>query len=499
MRHRLLTLLFAGIILAAAVRFIAPLLDVELLPAINEGEFRIELTLPEGTQLDVTDHMTKEIENALAKRHDVAQYYTLVGVFSARGELKPNFSTITIQLKPEYYQSLPQIMQQMREQWKNFPGTKVVVRQTDVTEGMRREPVNVRIVGDDLNTLSEIGQRVLREVAGIPGIVNLNSSVQEGLSEFGIHINRVKAADLGLSTGQISNAVRLAVLGSSITRFSTYGEEYDITVRADENKVKTINNLLNVPVANINGKVIPLEALATVSLEQAPSEIKRIDQQRIVEIKADVAGRNQRQVIADVRNAAAGIKLPSGYFITYGGQSKAIVESFKSLLAAMAIAIFLVYVVMGAQFNSFLHPFTIAFTIPLALIGVFLGLLLFGANLSMNALLGMIMLVGIVVNNGILLIDYINQLRSRGIEKNEAIVQAGATRLRPILITSLTTIFGMLPIALGLGEGGEALQPLGAVVVGGLATSTFLTLLVIPCVYSLVDRFSRTKTGRGEI
>ncbi len=499
LRHRLLTLLFAGIILVAAVRFIAPLLDVELLPAINEGEFRIELTLPEGTQLDVTDRMTKEIENALARRQDVAQYYTLVGVFSARGELKPNFSTITIQLKPEYYQSLPQIMQQMREQWKNFPGTKVVVRQTDVTEGMRREPVNVRIVGDDLNTLSEIGQRVLRKVAQVPGIVNLNSSVQEGLSEFGIHVNRVKAADLGLSTGQISNAVRLAVLGSSITRFSTYGEEYDITVRADENKVKTINDLLNVPVANINGKVIPLEALATVSLDRAPSEIKRIDQQRIVEIKADVAGRNQRQVIADVRKAAAGIKLPSGYFITYGGQSKAIADSFKSLLAAMAIAIFLVYVVMGAQFNSFLHPFTIAFTIPLALIGVFLGLLVFGANLSMNALLGMIMLVGIVVNNGILLIDYINQLRGRGIEKNEAIVQAGATRLRPILITSLTTIFGMLPIALGLGEGGEALQPLGAVVVGGLATSTFLTLLVIPCVYSLVDRFSRTKTGREGI
>ncbi|MDZ7332981.1 MAG: efflux RND transporter permease subunit, partial [candidate division KSB1 bacterium] len=179
------------------------------------------------------------------------------------------------------------------------------------------------------------------------------------------------------------------------------------------------------------------------------------------------------------------------YFITYGGQSRAIADSFKSLLTALVIAIFLVYVVMGTQFNSFLHPFTIAMTIPLALIGVFLGLFIFGAALSMNALLGSIMLVGIVVNNGILLIDFILQLRAKGMSKDEAIIEAGTLRLRPILITSLTTIFGMIPIALGLGEGGEALQPLGAVVIGGLTTSTFLTLLVIPCVYSLVDRLSR--------
>jgi HAE1 family hydrophobic/amphiphilic exporter-1 len=213
----------------------------------------------------------------------------------------------------------------------------------------------------------------------------------------------------------------------------------------------------------------------------------------VLEIKADVAGRNQRQVTTEVQNKLAAMSLPPDYYIAYGGQSKAIADSFKSLLTALVIAIFLVYVVMGTQFNSFLHPFTIAMTIPLALIGVFLGLFIFGAALSMNALLGTIMLVGIVVNNGILLIDFILQLRARGMEKNEAIVEAGALRLRPILITSLTTIFGMIPIALGLGEGGEALQPLGAVVVGGLTTSTFLTLIVIPCVYSLVDRLSRKK------
>ncbi|MBN2354969.1 efflux RND transporter permease subunit, partial [candidate division KSB1 bacterium] len=189
----------------------------------------------------------------------------------------------------------------------------------------------------------------------------------------------------------------------------------------------------------------------------------------------------------------AKLSLPGDYRIAYGGQSRAIADSFRSLLIALVIAIFLVYVVMGAQFNSFLHPFTIALTIPLALIGVFLGLLVFGAALSMNALLGMILLVGVVVNNGILLIDYISQLRQRGQAKTEAIINGGATRLRPIFITSLTTIFGMLPIALGLGEGGEALAPLGAVVLGGLATSTFLTLVVIPCVYSLFESVKRSE------
>ena len=178
--------------------------------------------------------------------------------------------------------------------------------------------------------------------------------------------------------------------------------------------------------------------------------------------------------------------MPPDYYLTFGGQSKAIADSFKSMTTALIIAIFLVYVVMGAQFNSFRQPLIIAVTIPLALIGVYFGLFLFGASLSMNALLGMIMLVGIVVNNGILLVDYINQLQQQGKEKYEAIIQAGMIRFRPIMITSLTTIFGMLPIALGLGEGGEALQPLGAVVAGGLITSTFLTLLVIPCVYALL-------------
>jgi HAE1 family hydrophobic/amphiphilic exporter-1 len=493
LRHRLMTISMAIIILILSIMIFPRLLDVELLPSINQGEFRIELTLAEGTKLEFTDSIAKKVESEIIQRNDVDQAYTIIGVASARGDLKSNFATITINLKPEFLPQIQSIMEQIRNRYSSLAGTRVVVRQVEVTEGMKRDPVNVRIAGDDLAVLEEIGAKVHGIVKNIPGIVNLNSTLQEGLSEFNIKINRTKAADLGLSNSQIAGAVRLAVLGATTTRLSSFGKEYDITVSADESKIKNINDLLDLPLTTMKGSIVPLRAVAEISLERAPSEIKRFDQQRVLEIKADVAGRNQRQVTTEVQNKLAAMSLPPDYYIAYGGQSKAIADSFKSLLTALVIAIFLVYVVMGTQFNSFLHPFTIAMTIPLALIGVFLGLFIFGAALSMNALLGTIMLVGIVVNNGILLIDFILQLRARGMEKNEAIVEAGALRLRPILITSLTTIFGMIPIALGLGEGGEALQPLGAVVVGGLTTSTFLTLIVIPCVYSLVDRLSRKK------
>lgn len=491
LRHRLLTIFTAIFILILSIIIFPRLLDVELLPSINQGEFRIELTLAEGTKLEFTDQIVQGVESEIIQHKDVQQVYTIVGVASARGDLKSNFASLTINLKPEFLPQIQTIMDDVRNKYRSLAGTRVVVRQVEVTEGMKREPVNVRIAGDDLGVLEEIGAKAFAIVKEIPGIINLNSTLQEGLSEFNIKVNRIKAADLGLSNSQIAGSVRLAVLGAATTRLSSFGKEYDITVSADERKIKSVNELLDLPMTTMKGSIVPLRAVAEVSLERAPSEIKRFDQQRVLEIKADVAGRNQRQVVAELQNKLASLSLPSDYFITYGGQSKAIADSFKSLLTALVIAIFLVYVVMGTQFNSFLHPFTIAMTIPLALIGVFLGLFIFGAALSMNALLGSIMLVGIVVNNGILLIDFILQLRAKGMGKNEAIIEAGTLRLRPILITSLTTIFGMIPIALGLGEGGEALQPLGAVVVGGLTTSTFLTLIIIPCVYSLLDRLSR--------
>ncbi|MFZ0388942.1 MAG: efflux RND transporter permease subunit [Calditrichia bacterium] len=498
LRHPVLTLIFSFALLGICLFFLGPRLDVELLPAINESEFRAEVTMPEGTRLEVTDQLIKTLEADLANAEEVQQYFTTAGLFSARGEKKPNFAVINIQLKQAYRSQISAIMAKYRKLWQNLPGAKLAVRQTDITEGMRRAPVNVRILGDDTGVLQQLAQQALDRINSVPGVINLNSSVGESFSEFGLHYSRHKIWDLGLNSAQIANNIRLAVQGGSTSRFSSFGKEYDITVQAEEQNLQNITDLMNLPLVTPGGEVIPLRAVAQVSLQPTPAQIKRLDQQRFVEITGDISGGSRRAVTGAVQEKMGSLPLPSGYYLAFGGQSRAIADSFRSLLQALLLAIFLVYVVMGSQFNSFLHPFTIALSIPLAVIGVILGLYIFNSSLSMNALLGMIMLVGIVVNNGILLIDYIHQLRRKGMALREAVFTAGTIRLRPILITSLTTIFGMLPIALGFGEGGEALQPLGAVVVGGMATSTFLTLLVIPAAYLLMDRFSRRRFPAAE-
>ncbi|RPH94917.1 MAG: efflux RND transporter permease subunit [Calditrichaeota bacterium] len=388
-------------------------------------------------------------------------------------------------MKPEHVSQLPLLMERVRLHWSNIPGGRVVIKQVTATEGMQSEPVNVRIIGDDLETLQNLAQAAMKQIRHLSGIVNLNSTLEEILPEFSIRILNQNAAELGIPAAAITSTLGQAIQGLDVTTLSTHGREYDVTVKIDGKQIKNIDELLNLPVVSTNGTVYPLRAVIDISFDRSASDIRRFDQQRVVIITADVVGASQQSVRNQVKTIMSSQPLPPDYYIAFGGQSRGIADSFRSLLIALVTAIFLVYVVMGAQFNSFGQPLIITVTIPLALIGVYLGLLIFGASLSMNALLGMIMLVGIVVNNGILLVDFINQYRLQGMVKLEAVIQAGVTRLRPILITSLTTIFGMLPIALGLGQGGEALQPLGAVVAGGLFTSTVLTLVVIPCVYVL--------------
>ncbi|HGY55751.1 MAG TPA: efflux RND transporter permease subunit [Caldithrix abyssi] len=492
LRHRLLILFGALLIFAASIVLIVPQLDMELLPSINEGEFNVDLELPAGTRLDITRQTAEQVEEYLLKQKEIEQTYTTIGQSPIIGETKSNMASVIVRVKKVYVAEIKNIMERVRNYCNTLPAVQTVVKQVTSTAGMKTEPVNVRLGGSDLQVLEEIGQRAVKAISAIPGVVNLKSTIQQGLPEYQFKIDRIKADQLGIDYNDIITGLRQSLLGSAVSRFSAYGEEYDITLKVADTHLRTINDLLALPVRSRRGFTVPLSTVAHAELGQAPAQIKRYDQVRVVEIKADVQGRSRRAVLDEVHQKMDQLHLPSDYFITYGGMSRGIRDSFTSLANALMIAIFLVYVVMGTQFNSFIHPFTIAFSIPLAIIGVLGGLWLFGSAISTNAFLGSIMLVGIVVNNGILLIDFIRQLRRRGLEKEEAIVEGAATRLRPVVITSLTTIFGMLPIAFGFGEGGEALRPLGAVVVGGLATSTFLTLFIVPVVYSLMDRLTRS-------
>ncbi|MDZ7317333.1 MAG: efflux RND transporter permease subunit [candidate division KSB1 bacterium] len=488
LRRPILVILAAFLLTAGVVAAILPRLDVQMLPSTNEGEFRIDVTMQEGTRLAVTDATVKEIEAYLSNQPEVESVYAIVGLTAGVSDPKTNVANLSVRLKPDEAKKIAEVMDRTRQAWRGLAGAKIVIKQVTATEGMQREPVNVRIVGDDLNVLRQTAQEAMNRIRSIPGLVNLTSTLEENLPEFHLRIRRDRAAELGISSSAVSSLIAQAFQRNEVTRFSPGSKEYEINVQIAEDQLTEIEELLELPVPSVNGQVYPLRAVVDMELSRSAGEIHRFDQQRVVIITADVSGASEQAVRRQVRERLKSLPLPPDYYLAYGGQSKGIADSFRSLLIALVTAVFLVYVVMGAQFNSFSQPLIIAMTIPPALIGVFGGLWIFGASLSMNALLGMIMLVGIVVNNGILLVDFINQSRARGVEKIDAVVEAGVTRVRPILMTALTTIFGMLPIALGLGKGGETLQPLGAVVAGGLFTSTFLTLLVVPSIYMLLTK-----------
>ncbi|MDZ7342668.1 MAG: efflux RND transporter permease subunit, partial [candidate division KSB1 bacterium] len=330
------------------------------------------------------------------------------------------------------------------------------------------------------------------------GVVNAETSIRESTPELRINLDRQRIADLGLSTAQIGQVVSSSILGTVATRFRDAGDEFDIRVQltkdARSNKTDIENILLMTPM----GKQIPLRAVASVEYSKAPKEIIREDQERLVTVSIDVAGRDLRTATSDVRKALKQVAVPNDFRIEIGGTAEEQQESFMYLGLALMVAILLTYMVMASQFESLLDPFIILFTIPLSLIGVAMALLVTGTQMSVMALVGVVMLVGIVVNNGIVLVDYINQLRDRGLELYEAIMVGGKIRMRPVLMTALTTIFGMLPLALGLGESGENWAPMARSVMGGLTVATVLTLIVVPVIYAVVETVSERIRVRRE-
>ncbi|MDW7675866.1 MAG: efflux RND transporter permease subunit, partial [Bacillota bacterium] len=309
-------------------------------------------------------------------------------------------------------------------------------------------------------------------------------------------VDRAKAAVYGLNVAQIASAARAGVEGQVATRYRTGSEEIDVRVKLAEDTTKDLAAVENIMVASPFGQV-PLGEVVEIRYAQGLSSIVRQDQVRTVSITANLDGRDLASVMADVKQKVNDeIFVPTGYTIEFGGEATEMVEAFGDLTKALLLAIVLVYMIMAAQFESLLHPFIIMFSMPVTIIGVILALVISGQSLSIVTFIGIIMLAGIVVNNAIVLVDYINILRRNGMSKHEAILAAGPTRLRPILMTALTTILAMVPLALGIGEGAELQTPMATAVIGGLTTSTFLTLLFIPVMYSLLDDFSDFVTGR---
>ncbi|MCK4257948.1 MAG: efflux RND transporter permease subunit [Halanaerobiales bacterium] len=491
-----IVLAIAFIILAGSV-MLYPLIGAEFIPEMDEGEIRISVKLPLGTVSLVTDEVISSIEENILNRSDVETLFVSIGSgenVMMTGATRSEVGELTIRLKPlsERNKSTEKIMEELREELKEIENANISIQQQGVMSsgGFLGKSVALQIHGSDLNVLKKIAEDVILQLTKVKGVREIEHSVEEGRPELRIRVDNNKAALYGLSTAQIATFVRSATQGEISTRYKANNREVDIRIQLQWTDRKDLSGVKNIILTTPTGANIPLETVAELAIEEGPGLIKRSNGMRLIEVTADLFDRDVQSANQEIQNIMKdNIILPVGYSITNGGEYREMWLAFDSLIFALILAVILVYMVLAAQFESFWHPLTIMFTLPMALAGIFISLFITGYTFSVLSLIGIIMLAGIVVNNAIVLIDYINRLRADGMERKKAILEAGPVRLRPILMTSLTTVLGLLPLALGIGEGTEIQAPMAVVVIGGLIFSTFLTLIVVPIIYLLIDLF----------
>lgn len=487
------------VVSAILIRFIG----VELIPAADEGEVRINLEMAVGTRMEVIDEATR-IAEGIARREvpEMASMMSRVGGGGWRSS-GGHTSEVRISLVPRKNRkrSSEEIANALRSSLQGIPGLTVRTRAGQGLFILRlgsssTDNVSVEIRGYDLKTAQELASRVDQVVKAVPGITDTRISREEGSPERVIHIDRQKAADLGLTVSRIGETLETAVGGTQASYFRERGKQYRILVRLSEEDRRELDDLLDLTVINNRGEPVILRSVVSTTPREGPVRLERKDQERIITVSANFTGRDMGSVISDIRDGLKSIPVPKDFAILFGGDYEEQQKAFHELMLGLVLAILLIYLVMAGQFESLRDPFVVLFSIPMAITGIVVVMILTGTIFSMQAFIGCIMLAGIVVNNAIILVDYTNRLRrEHGMELLDAINLAGARRLRPILMTASTTVLGLLPLSLGLGEGGEAQAPLARVVIGGLISSTAITLLLIPVVYSIFEQKLKPKKG----
>lgn len=494
--HRKTTILLALIVFLGSLSSIF-FVGVELFPASDEGMVNISVSLPRGAEIHQINEVLLEVEESIASIEEIDTVVASIGGGGAMGEARAvrtggQQGSIMISLADlkERNRSTEGIADEIRGLVKDIPGAEISVSAAGGFAGIAGDPISIRIKGDSLENLQEISQDFKRMIESVEGTREITTSFAEAMPEVQVHIDRYRAATYGLTTSQVANSMRNAVSGIIATRYKLDGDEIDVVLKAEDSITESLANLQQMGIPTAVGSNIPLNQVANVSIERSPFQIDRSDQQRVVTITGQIGDRDLQSIMQDIDGALKEYPLPQGYIYEIGGQSEQMNDTMSALTFALGLAIGLVYLVMAAQFESWMHPFTIILSVPTALAGGLLGLLITGKSLGLTAMIGIVMLAGIVVNNAIVLVDYINILRASGKDRKDAITTAGPVRLRPILMTTLTTVLGLLPVAIGIGEGAEAQAPMGVVVIAGLLLSTILTLVLIPTVYTLVDDFS---------
>ncbi|EOZ6623749.1 efflux RND transporter permease subunit [Acinetobacter baumannii] len=493
LRFRFITVIIAIVSLVVALG-LSKMIGTEFVPTPDKGEIRIQFETPVDSSLEYTQAKLHQVDQIIRQFPDVVSTY---GVVNSEVDSGKNHAGLGVTLKPKQERSadLTTLNNEFRDRLQSVAGirvTSVAAAQDSVSGGQK--PIMISIKGSDLSELQKISDRFMGEMEKIDGVVDLESSLKEPKPTLGVHINRVLASDLGLSVSQIANAIRPLIAGDNVTTWEDRdGETYDVNIRLNENKrvlPQDVQNLyLNSNKTNANGQniLVPLSAVATTQEKLGASQINRRDLEREVLIEANTSGRPSGDIGQDIDKMQKAFKLPAGYTFDTQGANADMAESAGYALTAITLSIVFIYIVLGSQFNSFIHPAAIMASLPLSLIGVFLALFLFRSTLNLFSIIGIIMLMGLVTKNAILLIDFIKKAMEDGISRYDAILQAGKTRLRPILMTTSAMVMGMVPLALGLGEGGEQSAPMAHAVIGGVITSTLLTLVVVPVIFTYLD------------
>ncbi|MBC7327371.1 efflux RND transporter permease subunit [bacterium] len=509
LRHRIATI---GIGIASFVisLFLVPIIGLEYIPALT-NTITLTVKTPVGTRLEETDRVISEAEKYFAQVPEFEVYTAYCGGGGGRGPggaaaamamggVNPAQSgRIMGRLKPmrELKRSVEEIKDWLRERIYKIPKAKFsFMEMTSILTGGRggMADIDVEIRGDDLPTLANLANELAKRMKKIPGVYDVDLSWTAGAPEYQVIIDREKARTFGITAGQIGSALYTLLGGQQVTKYREKGKEYDITVQAPASLREWENTLRKMPLYSpVTKSTIPLEMVAQVVLTTGPSLITRRQLTRTIDVTAAKGNRALSDIVRDIQRELVMMNLPAGYTTTIRGTEESRREAFSGLFIALVAAIFLIYIILASQFESLVQPLVVMTAIPMALIGVMLGLLLGGQTISVLSMLGILMLVGIVISNSVLLVQFINLQRERGLETNDAILVAGPIRLRPILMTALGTIFAMIPMALAIREGSEMFKPLAIAVLGGLTTSTFLTLLFVPAIYSILDEWARRR------
>jgi hydrophobe/amphiphile efflux-1 (HAE1) family protein len=504
--HKVLTVGFALIVFVISIAII-PKIGTEFIPEEDSGDLTIFVEMPVGTRVEETNKAAKQVEKIVTENvPELKDVFSRTGqssagrfgaVFSAK--IGSNVGMIGVKLTKvdQRIRSTKEIGEAIRPKIAGIVGVKKVSIQAGSAVSRMlfggNKPISIEILGNDFKVTDELAYQLKDKLEKVSGIVDVSISRELGKPELQVEVDRTKASSLGLSMESITDTLRTNFYGYTATKYREAGEQYDVFVRLKDADRTSIRDIENLSLVSSAGKIIRLSNIAKVVPKTGPIEIERQNQERIVKVEANVFKRSLGDAAKDIQKIISQTNVPLGVEINLGADVEEQAKSFRDLFLLFLLGTMLVYMVMASQFESLLDPFIIIFSVPFAWTGVALGLLVGGITLSMISFIGLVMLVGIVVNNAIVLVDYINILRSRGLSMREAITTGGANRLRPVLMTTITTLFGMLPLAFSKGQGSETWRPIGISMVGGLSISTLVTLVLVPVMYALLKKKRKEK------